>query len=139
MLAGYQSPNPTQTMTAEAVFSRVLLGDALTAAEIGEVTAYLEPPGPLERANYYRWYYGSLALVQLQTPAWRRWNEVVRERLVRSQVSGGAADGSWVPSESVWGVERGGRVYTTAVAALTLEVYYRYLPMMHITPVRPGG
>ena len=27
-----------------------------------------------------------------------------------------------------WG-EQGGRVYTTALATLTLEVYYRYLPM----------
>ena len=33
--------------------------------------------------------------------------------------------GSWDPEECVWG-EKGGRVYTTAIGALTLEVYYRY-------------
>jgi len=41
--------------------------------------------------------------------------------------SGGPLDGSWDP-DPVWG-GHGGRVYATALAALTLEVYYRYLPM----------
>jgi hypothetical protein len=27
------------------------------------------------------------------------------------------------------GIPRGGRVFSTALAALSLEVYYRYLPM----------
>ena len=35
--------------------------------------------------------------------------------------------GSWDP-DTVWG-GYGGRVYTTAMAALCLEVYYRYLPL----------
>jgi hypothetical protein len=41
--------------------------------------------------------------------------------------------GSWDP-DPVWGMH-GGRVYATALAAMTLEVYYRYLPM-HRQPGR---
>ena len=36
-------------------------------------------------------------------------------------------DGSWVPVD-VW-AKIGGRVYSTALCTLSLEVYYRYLPM----------
>jgi hypothetical protein len=36
-------------------------------------------------------------------------------------------DGSWDPYGSSG--TRGGRVYQTAVGALSMEVYYRYLPM----------
>jgi hypothetical protein len=39
----------------------------------------------------------------------------------------GELAGSWDPT-TVWG-GYGGRVYSTAMAALCLEVYYRYLPL----------
>jgi len=130
MLAGYQSPSATQAMTAEGLFVRVLLGQRLTPAQQAEVIVYLKPPSPTEPPNYYGWYYGSLALMQLRGLAWRRWNASVRQRLTIAQHRGGKLDGSWDPSDSRWGTERGGRVYTTTMAALTLEVYYRYLPML---------
>ena len=38
----------------------------------------------------------------------------------------GSLRGSWDP-DPVWG-GHGGRVYATAMAAVTLEVYYRYVP-----------
>ena len=130
MLAGYQDANPTRTMTAEALFVRLLLGQKLSPAQIAEAEANLKPPDPLEPPNFYSWYYGSLALMQLQDNAWRTWNATVRDRLTAAQHRGGKLDGSWDPSQSRWGGERGGRVYTTAVGTLTLEVYYRYLPML---------
>ncbi|RKY14224.1 MAG: hypothetical protein DRP82_04360, partial [Planctomycetota bacterium] len=40
------------------------------------------------------------------------------------QRRGGCADGSWDPVGK-WGMV-GGRVYSTALNALTLEIYYRY-------------
>ena len=129
MLAGYQKANPTRTMTAEALFSRLLLGQHLGRAQRKEAAGYLRPPDPVELANFYGWYYGSLALFQLRDASWGRWNQAVRDRLTASQQRGGELDGSWDPSQSRWGGERGGRVYTTALATLTLEVYYRYLPM----------
>jgi hypothetical protein len=55
---------------------------------------------------------------------------VVRDRLTATQHRGGRLDGSWDPTQSRWGVERGGRIYTTALGTMTLEVYYRYLPLL---------
>ena len=46
--------------------------------------------------------------------------------LVDAQVVDGPDAGSWSPN-TVWG-GYGGRTYSTALAALCLEVYYRYAP-----------
>jgi hypothetical protein len=77
--------------------------------------------------NLYYWYYGSLALFQLQDEAWRPWNAALQTELLSLQRKEGELAGSWDPN-TVWG-GYGGRVYSTAMAALCLEVYYRYLPL----------
>ncbi|HUS91958.1 MAG TPA: hypothetical protein VM695_08910 [Phycisphaerae bacterium] len=141
MLTGYQTARPTRAMTAEGLFVRALLGQQLTPAQLAEATDYLTPPDAVSLPNLYEWYYGSLALMQTQSPAWRRWNPVIRDRLTGMQHEGGDLDGSWDPANTAWGAERGGRIYATALAALSLEVYYRYLPMFEGTgspvPLRP--
>ena len=38
------------------------------------------------------------------------------------------ANGSWAPESDAWG-KRGGRVMTTSLSCLTLEIYYRYAPL----------
>jgi hypothetical protein len=57
---------------------------------------------------------------------WERWNNVVRDCVIGLQepTDAGCARGSWAP-HTHWGGQ-GGRVYTTALATLTLEVYYRF-------------
>ena len=39
----------------------------------------------------------------------------------------GCRNGSWDPDQERWGAD-GGRVYATAINALTLEIFYRYAP-----------
>ena len=51
----------------------------------------------------------------------------MKETLLPIQSRKGSEAGSWEPN-GVWG-GYGGRVYSTATAALNLEVYYRYLPV----------
>ncbi len=121
-LAGYRpGEKPTRTMTAEALATRLLMGENVPKAEIFEAEQFLleQPPG-LGQDNYYYWYYATLALHQLQDAAWRRWNASLKKRLLETQ----QADGSW-PTDSVWG-GYGGSVYTTAMATLCLESYYRH-------------
>ena len=91
----------------------------------------MQPPGR-GQANFYYWYYASLAMMQMQDETWPKWNARMRDFLIRLQAKGGDLDGSW-PTNSKYG-SRGGTVYTTALAALTLEVYYRYLPMYTDAP-----
>ncbi len=112
---------PSRTMTAEALATRLLIGQKVSIAEIDEAERYLlqQLPG-VGQDNYYYWYYATLALHQLQDPAWEQWNAALKRRLLATQ----QADGSW-PTNSVWG-GYGGSVYTTAMAALCLEAYYRH-------------
>ena len=128
MLAGYVNSSPTPPMTAEAVFSRMLLGQQLAEPELKEVCDYLmaHPPGR-GKHNFYYWYYASLAVMQMQNETWQKWNVKMRDLLIKLQTAGGELDGSW-DIRSQYGAQ-GGRIYTTALATLTLEVYYRYLPM----------
>lgn len=76
-------------------------------------------------ADYYLWYNCALAMFQAGGEPWQRWNRVVRDTLIELEEHGGCKEGSWAP-DPLWGGE-GGRIYTTALAALTLEVYYRYV------------
>ena len=121
-LASYRPREaPSRTMTAEALATRLLIGEKVPAAEIREAENYLlqKLPG-VGQDDYYYWYYATLALHQLQDDAWRQWNEALKSRLLATQKS----DGSW-PADTVWG-GYGGTVYTTAMATLCLEAYYRH-------------
>ncbi|MDO4571298.1 MAG: carboxypeptidase regulatory-like domain-containing protein, partial [Planctomycetia bacterium] len=84
-----------------------------------EEGAVREPP------DYYLLYKCSLALQQVGGRDWERWNSLVRDELISLQEKQGCERGSWSPHDDPWG-EYGGRVYTTALGALTLQVYYRY-------------
>jgi hypothetical protein len=58
--------------------------------------------------------------------AWKTWNDAMSSVLVAKQSTNGEEAGSWEP-ECIWG-GYGGRVYSTALSTLCLEVYYRYAP-----------
>ncbi|MDA7914756.1 squalene--hopene cyclase [bacterium] len=121
-LASYRPREaPTRTMTAEALATRLLIGDNVPKREIAEAERYLmqQPPG-VGIDNYYYWYYATLALHQLQDDAWRQWNTSLQRRLLSTQ----RPDGRW-SSNTVWG-GYGGEIYTTSMAALCLETYYRH-------------
>ncbi|MDB5356031.1 MAG: WD40-like Beta Propeller Repeat protein [Phycisphaerales bacterium] len=129
MLAGYLPASPpTPTMTAQIVFTRMLLGQQLNEAEMRESVDFLrqQPPDP-NNADIYYWYYASLSMQQMQSPLWKAWNERTRDLLVRMQHRDGEHAGYW--DTNVRRGDRGGRVFTTAISTLTLEVYYRYMPM----------
>jgi len=127
-LASYlPGERPSRPMTAEALVCRQFLD--LNVAGLGsEAGDYLmgELPGQGPN-NFYYWYYGTLATFQLQGQYWQRWNEAASVVLTRSQRTEGDTTGSWDPDE-VWG-GYGGRVFSTSLGALCLEVYYRYLPL----------
>ena len=129
-LACYQPvrPVPTRSMTAEALVCRQFLSLGTTPASLAETSQYLleEVPGA-GTPNFYYWYYATLALYQTGGEPWRQWNDALQKTLIASQRTKGELAGSWDP-DPVWG-RCGGRVYSTALGALCLEVYYRFLPL----------
>ena len=60
------------------------------------------------------------AAFQIGGDTWNEWNQQIRAHLVDKQED----DGSFAPG-ATYGAN-GGRVVSTALAVLTLEVYYRY-------------
>jgi hypothetical protein len=127
-LARYQPKDPvTPTMTAEAWVCRQFLGVGGPSPASTEAADYLLAHGPnRDPYNLYYWYYGTLAMYQHGGEAWSRWNAAVRDPLVQRQRQSGHIAGSWDPDDSLYGA-KGGRLYCTALATLTLEVYYRFL------------
>jgi len=127
-LARYQPwDESTPTMTAEAWVCRQFLGIGGPGPSSSEAAAHLlEHESDKGETNVYYWYYATLAMYQHGGQPWRRWNDRLRDRLVDLQRKSGHQAGSWDPDDSVYGA-RGGRIYCTALAALSLEVYYRYL------------
>jgi hypothetical protein len=125
-------------MTAEALLSRQYLGwprdfpPLVKGASM--VAAHLEES---KERNIYYWYYATQLLHNMQNEDWKRWNVRVRDGLVAMQTGGdGCARGSWdpvSPQPDEWASSAGrlaaGRLYLTALSVLTLEVYYRYLPL----------
>jgi hypothetical protein len=137
-LASYRPDGPASTsMTAEALYCHLVLaemnGVRLTEPAANEATTQLLTALPsANRVNLYYWYYGTLALHHRQqlsndaTAGWQKWNDALTTALLDTQVTVGQEAGSW-DTNTMWG-GYGGRVYTTAMAAMCLEVYYRYAP-----------
>jgi hypothetical protein len=131
-LASYRPhERPTRTMTAEALACWQFLGMARQHPAAAEAAEFLlgELPGQ-GRPNFYYWYYATLATFQLQGEPWQRWNDAMRTHLLAIQEKAEPLAGSWDP-DPVWG-GYGGRIYSTSLAALCLEAYYRYLPLWKV-------
>ena len=58
----------------------------------------------------------------------------MRDFLVEQQVRTGHEAGSWHFDDLLGTGKQGGRLYSTAMAAMTLEVYYRFLPLYGYEP-----
>jgi hypothetical protein len=138
-LASYR-PNEqaTRSMTAEALVCRLFLGTPTDHPANREAVEFIskELPGG-GKSNLYYWYYATLGLYQCQGEQWQTWNSALKSTLLAAQRRDGDMAGSWDTTD-LWG-GHGGRVYTTAVATLCLEVYYRYLPLYGHRIARPDS
>ncbi|MEX0939082.1 MAG: hypothetical protein WDZ59_14560 [Pirellulales bacterium] len=86
------------------------------------------------RDTYY-WYYATQVMFHMGGEYWESWNERLHPMLVDTQTPSGYFAGSWNPLSPVadkWGPQ-GGRLYVTALNLLSLEVYYRHLPIYEST------
>jgi len=122
---GYQSPHPRPATSAIGLLCRLYTRWPNEAA-IDRGLAALAKPGPAADAVYLNFYL-SQALMQRDHPLWPKWNDRNREQLVNRQERHGHEAGSWFFADRE--TSSGGRLAHTALATLTLEVYYRLLPI----------
>ena len=122
------TPRYKSSTTAIALLCRMHLGWERNHPELINGVRVLDERGPYD--NLYYCYYTTQVLRHWGGAQWRRWNDVMREELVRTQTSReGAEYGSWPPRDRSDFSSAGGRLFVTCLCALTLEVYYRYEPI----------
>ncbi|WP_254510530.1 prenyltransferase/squalene oxidase repeat-containing protein [Anatilimnocola floriformis] len=123
---------PTLSMTAVGLLCTQYLGAQRDDPVITGGVEYLGKNLPSEtRRNVYYWYYATQVMHNVPGPEWDTWNRAMRKILINTQDKQGCAAGSWdplQPSPDAWG-RQGGRLMVTSLSCLTLEVYYRYLPL----------
>ncbi|WP_162006733.1 prenyltransferase/squalene oxidase repeat-containing protein [Roseimaritima sediminicola] len=123
---GYREPSEAKTPTAIGLAMQIYLGRSPLDRAQQDGMEQLLRWGPTHR-NVYHDYYASLALHHASHPRWKEWHPQVRDHLVQTQARQGHEEGSWNFRDHYGDV--GGRLYTTAMCAMILEVYYRYLPL----------
>lgn len=137
---GYRNDTRVRpAMTAEAQYCRQILKmTANNAAQSQEAVDYVLQYLPTRGSvDLYFWYYGTLSVYHHGNRAsWVQWNSSMRDTLVADQVTTGHAAGSW-DARYPWG-DYGGRVYSTAMSTLCLEVYYRFLPLYQSQEAQRG-
>lgn len=128
-------------MTAEALLCRQYLGWSrdMPAMKAGAGMVFEDLMNSSEN-NIYYWYYATQMLHNMGGKAWPVWNDRVRDYLVMTQIKTPTCDhGSWEPGgdrPDRWG-RSAGRHFVTCLSLLTLEVYYRYLPLYREKDSRP--
>jgi hypothetical protein len=122
---GYQAPQARPCTSAIGLLCRLYTAWPNEAAIDRGLTA-LAKGGPDPDAIYLNFYL-SQALLQRDHPLWQRWNARNRDQLVARQAARGHEAGSWFLTDH--DTAPGGRLAHTALAVLTLEVYYRLLPI----------
>ncbi|MGE5191104.1 MAG: hypothetical protein ACM3U2_01295 [Deltaproteobacteria bacterium] len=58
--------------------------------------------------------------------------------VARAATRGASPAGSWAPTGD-HGSGSGGRLYQTTLSVMTLDVYYRYMPICRHAAVKPGS
>ena len=123
----------SESMTAVGVLARIFMGEDPRKEPMMKKGAELMlklPPTWNEAdgsIDMYYWYYGALAMYQMGGKYWDAWKKGLEKAVIETQRKDTIYceyKGSWNPI-GPWG-EDGGRVYSTALLAMCLQVWYRY-------------
>jgi hypothetical protein len=125
---GYTSRGEGVNTTAIGLLSRQYLGWGPRSPGMIAGVKRLQAWKP-QTSNMYFSYYATQVMHHMGGPAWEAWNPVMRDALIATQDKGTDAlhahqTGSWH-----WPNSYAGRIMDTSLSILTLEVYYRHLPL----------
>lgn len=123
---GYMDPSPRPATTAIGLLCRMYLRWPRSHPGLAEGVKYLDQTGPSKDDIYFN-YYATQVMHHWQGSEWKRWNDRMRDYLIQTQATEGHENGSWYFEHEH--SQKGGRLYNTTMAIMTLEVYYRYMPL----------
>jgi len=116
------------SVTSMALLSRMYLGKNRDDNDLRAGVALIDKRGPYD--NLYYNYFATQVMKNWGGAEWDRWNGRLRDDLIAWQGVEGDEKGSWAPRDRDDYSRAGGRLFTTCLATLTLEVYYRYKPLL---------
>jgi len=131
----------TPSMTAVAMLMRMYSGWRRDTPDMQSAADYIAeyPPAVGDAKTPYRdtyyWYYATQVMFHMGGKHWDDWNQKLKPILIDGQVKSGPQEGSWDPKNPVpdrWSIHAG-RLYLTTMNLLSLEVYYRHLPIYEDT------
>ena len=145
---GYTGPSSSHGLTSVGALSMQLLGQG-NSREVQSAMTAMENAGFWGQGSYSKLYYSyylTQAKFQAGKQTWRRWNKIFAPCLIERQIVEKAAVegtdgrlkdiGHWAPGREVSGhTDSDGRVMNTCLAALQLQVYYRYLPTFKLQDI----
>ncbi|MDB4732889.1 hypothetical protein OAF42_00455 [Planctomicrobium sp.] len=133
---------PTPTMNAVGLMCSLLNGADRSKPGIQSGVNKINVVGPSFTEMYYT-YYATQVLFGWGDESgpegkkhWTEWNRRLRDPLVALQIKEGHEKGSW-PSGTSPTTGPGGRHLETCLAIMTLEIYYRKLPMLERLSMDP--
>src|SRR5262245_25253067 len=132
---GYTNTGDSPTMSAVGLLCRQYLGVPRRNPGLRNGCDKLKryPPGSV--GTLYYDYYATQVMHHMGGDYWDWWNEGPRGKgsgtgMRDILISRQSPDGSWDPTRDGHGAV-GGRIMITSLSLLTLEVYYRHLPLYH--------
>lgn len=124
---GYKDPGKGPATTCVGLLCRMYTGWDRQHPALARGVAWLSNQGPSKTNMYYN-YYGTQVMRHYEGDEWEKWNEAMRDWLVSEQAKKGHETGSWFIDGDRHG-ESAGRLYSTSMATMILEVYYRHMPI----------
>jgi hypothetical protein len=119
---------PTPGRTAVGLLCRMYLGWKKDNSALQEGVAYLAKTGPT--SDLYYDYYATQIMHHMEGEVWISWNKRMKDLLLKSQSNKDHEAGSWHEGfDRGHAAEAAGRLYSTSLATMILEVYYRHLPI----------
>ncbi|HVW00387.1 MAG TPA: prenyltransferase/squalene oxidase repeat-containing protein [Planctomycetaceae bacterium] len=128
----------TLPMTAEGLLCRQYLGWPKDHPALQDGVRFLLqtenlPQWAPGKRNVYYWYYATQVMHHMEGNEWKQWNGALRDAISDHQVKAGRMRGSWNPKSPEGDPKEhaaaGGRLYITCLCILSLEAYYRHLPI----------
>lgn len=131
---GYTGIGSTPTMTAVGLLCRQYLQSwgPQNIRLIKAIDLHLKTNAPGRKKDIYYYYYATQVMRHFGGESWTAWNKTMRDGLIQSQDDDlkSPQRGSWSSAGDPHG-SSGGRLMVTSLNLLTLEVYYRHLPLYY--------